>query len=352
MDAEPWRKALRMYPPMGLADENPSFFKKSVFEALVPLLKREGYGGSEANRLAFPAAALFQSEQRVAQYLEKWGEAGPTPLHDLIEMIRLPKEGHPNLKDWGDAVLKCGPSMARLVKFADRIPSPCKSDDGRTWSMVKTRAECATFAFNHAAEHPELAALCMAYNVDNDDFEKALKLVKKGAPEEKNIPEIVIDGSNFDMKGARFHRLPANDIRGLFLGEITGCCQSIGGHGHECAKHGFTSKDSGFYVIENAKGDIIAQTWAWRGKQGEMCFDSLEALGDQVSDGQWKTILEEAAKELTAREDRHDVTALHVGIGGRTPRSLRQNFQSAAAFPRGYDGYRDSKDLQIRVWKR
>ncbi len=309
--------------------------------------------------MAFHAAGLFQSEQRVLQYLEQWGTAGGQPLHDLIQMIKLPAGNTANLKDWGDAVLKCGPAMARLVKFADKLPAPLKSADGRTWSMVNTRAEVAKFAFNKAAEHPELAALCFEYNVEEADFNKALKLVKKGPSTTKNIPEMTIEGDKFGMAGGKFYRLPANDIRGLFLGEATDCCQSVGSAGEDCAKHGFTSENGGFYVVENAKGRIVGQAWAWRGEKGEMCLDSLETLGEHLSAEHWTKIMKGMAKELTRRKTGHDITALHVGTGGETPAdSLRQAFakgtdkNTAMATPNDYSGYRDSRNGQIVVWKR
>lgn len=349
-----WQKTVRMAPPPRLHEQNPVWFKKSVFEALVPLLIKEGYIGKEGAVMAFHAAGLFQSAQRVLQYLELWGKAGKQPLHDLVQVIKLPQNGTPNLKDWGDAVLKCGPSMARLVKFADKISSPCKSSDGKTWSMINTRAECAKFSFKKAAEHPALAALCFEHQVEENDFNEALKMTKKNIPAAKAIPEMTIEGKQFGLDGAKFYRLPANDIRGLFLGEMTNCCQSIGGAGSSCAAHGYTSKDSGFYVVENAKGKIVAQSWAWRGMHGEMCLDSLETLGQNVTAEQWAAILTEAAQELSRRAD-HDITALHVGTGGRTPNdTLRRKFSLAAtnATPKDYNGYRDSKDGQIIVWKR
>jgi hypothetical protein len=348
-----WQRIHHMDPPYKLEENNPVYFKKSCFQVAVQMLGQEGYQLAEANKMAFQAAALFQSEQTILKYLEKWGTEGKQPLHDLIQMIKLPANGRPNLKDWGDAVLKCGPSMAKLLKFSDRLTSPMKSSDGKTWSMVNTRAECAKFAFNKAAENPALAALCMENFIHENSFNKALDIVKTNVPTVKNIPDISINGEKFDMAGGKFYRLAAHDVRGLFLGAMTDCCQSVGSVGAECATHGYTSKDSGFYVVENAKGKIVAQTWAWRGTHGEMCFDSLETLGGNVKSHQWVKILKETAAELTAQKDT-DVTALHVGRGGGTQsNNLQTTFKkTASATPKDYTGYRDSKGTQILVWRR
>jgi hypothetical protein len=302
--------------------------------------------------MAFHAAGLFGTEDRLLQYLEKHGNAGKQPLHNIVEMIKLPaKKSDMDVKAWGDAVLKCGPSMAQLVKFADKVPVPVMSemsDGGRTWSMQKTREKVAQFAYDRAAENPALALLCIENAVTEDDFEKALELSTK-APAIKDVPDITIEGEAFDMPGATFRRLDAGDVRGLFLGELTDCCQSIGGQGAECAEYGYTSKNSGFYVVENAKGRVVGQTWAWRGKKGELVFDSLETLGSNVGSDQWVKLVQAFAQALAKKPG--NVKALHVGKGGATPGSLRDAFSSAAkpAVPPDYQGYRDSHK-QVAVW--
>ncbi len=350
-DYNTWKKAARAEPPdIELSVYDPSYFRPVAFAAVSEMIKQEGYSGKEAAVYAFPASGLFGTEDRVLQYLEKWGVAGRQPLHDIIQMIKLPEKKTPemDLKAWGDAVLRCGPSMAKLVKFADRIPVPAKSADGKSWSMVKTREIASQFCYARAAEHPVLADLCFENDVEEKDFEVALALVKR-APAVKNIPDIAIKGEDFDLPGAAFRRLDKDDVRGLFLGELTDCCQSIGGAGAACAEHGFTSKDSGFYVVENAKGKVIGQTWAWRGEKDELVFDSLETLGGNVSGQQWKKLTEVFAKAVA--NDPGDITAFNVGTGGATPESLAHAFQAASspAAPRGHNGYRDSGN-QITLW--
>lgn len=348
-----WRQTVRREPPPGLYDQDPRFFKGAAYEFMLPLLAEEGYGDKTANNMAFMAAGLFQSPVRAMQYLKAWGTAGKQPLHDIIHMIKLPqKRGQMNVKDWGDAVLKCGPSMAKLVQFADRVPSPARSSDGRTWSSVSTREICAQFGYKRAAEHPALAALCLEHDVNEANFETALGIVQKGPPALKNLPEITIAGEKFDMLGGKFYRLPADDIRGLFLGELTDCCQSIGSEGRACAKYGYESENGGFYVVENAKGRVISQTFAWRAHDGGLCFDTLETLGQNVTAAQWHKILKEAANKLGEGTD-HNISRLTVGLGGDTPHNLTSIFGNAtvAATPLDYTGYSEAQE-QLVVWQR
>lgn len=97
------------------------------------------------------------------------------------------------------------------------------------------------------------------------------------------IPYVTIDGAQFGAPTLVLKKLSADDPRCAFLGKLTDCCQSFGEAGGPCALNGITSPNSGFYVICNKKTDeIIAQTWAWKSKAGNIVFDSIESRpGDQ-----------------------------------------------------------------------
>ena len=350
-----WTKIARQEPPEGLEDVHPKYFRPKLYKSLLEIYQKEGFKGAEANRMAFYTAALFQSEERVLQYIEKWNPRTYTPLHDLTQMIRFPNDAAPDLAAWGDAALKCGPAIAKLTRFSDKLPVPVKSADGKTWSAQRTKEACAAFPFKRADENKELASLCFEYGIEESMFEDLLSVVKISPTEfKKQIPDIEIKGEKFGLPGAVFKQLTAGDPRGLFLGEIVGNCQSVNGNGQACALDGFLSEKSGFYVIEDAKGKIIAESWAWRGEKGELCLDSLETLGRRVMPAQWHKLLREMAHELTEKKDLHDVTALTVGTRGDTPKArLSGKFKHAAepaVYPH-YTGYTDAKK-QYLVWQR
>jgi len=196
--------------------------------------------------------------------------------------------------------------------------------------------------------------LCNQYEVDEYDFEEALDVVLKQeqkimeqGQQPDHILDITIEGEEFNMPKATFMKLPVNDIRGLFLGKATDCCQSIGGAGSECAKYGYESENSGFYVVIEDK-KIIGQCWAWRGEEGELVFDSLETLGGRVSEDSWWEICNAFGKKI--EEQDNDVTAFHVGQGGGT-QCMEFNQAAKAAKPKTYNGYRDSNQ-QYQVWQR
>lgn len=82
------------------------------------------------------------------------------------------------------------------------------------------------------------------------------------------------------------HFLPRSDERGIFLGEHTNCCQHPGGAGAACAWFGQENERSGFFVVTDKAGNVVAQSWAWLSDKGGLVFDSLESkgLGNRAED--------------------------------------------------------------------
>lgn len=108
------------------------------------------------------------------------------------------------------------------------------------------------------------------------------------------IPDITIDGKDLgkDFESYYMVKLQPGDHRGLLLGKLTNCCQSIGDHGTACAGDGMKNPRSGFVaifkkskagVMDPTHDRIIAQSYVWLGKddatKDHFVFDSYERLG-------------------------------------------------------------------------
>jgi hypothetical protein len=124
--------------------------------------------------------------------------------------------------------------------------------------------------------------------------------------------------------------------------------ESLASAGSECAEHGFLSPHGGFYIVESDNGEIVGQSWAWRGTNDELVLDSLEHLNGRLADHQWSTILDKMSSHIATACD--DITALNIGKGGKTPQ-LPFNDAAFNTTPQDYKGYRDS-DKQYCAYKR
>lgn len=66
-----------------------------------------------------------------------------------------------------------------------------------------------------------------------------------------------------------------DDLRQVFLGKYTHCCQRFGDAGESSMLFGLVSKHSGFFTIK--RGDkVLAQAWVWEAKADTLVLDNIE----------------------------------------------------------------------------
>ncbi|HCS22701.1 MAG TPA: ankyrin repeat domain-containing protein [Alphaproteobacteria bacterium] len=358
-ETDGWRLWQRLHQcaPEGIESLSPYRYKPKAFNDCTEMLVAEGYSHRAAHRYAYHAAALFGSTERILTYLEKWGQPGKQPLHDLLYPIDSLPTGKMNMTAWADAILRHGTKMAKLLKFAADIQEPAKDPNGQ-WSYTKTVTLVARNAYKRAAEHPGLAALCFSRPCPESQFNTALEVATAyadtygsadAAKPGTHIPDIRISGEDFGKRGYTFAKLPDGDVRGLLLGEFTDCCQSICGNGHDCAVHGFLSPQGGFYALTDEKsGNIVAQSWAWRGTKGELVLDSLESLKGHMDKEQWTSLCTAFAHSALSRTE-SAISGVHIGTGGATPEKMPFPQTSTPAVPLDYAAHmhRDSAQQYV-----
>lgn len=165
------------------------------------------------------------------------------------------------------------------------------------------------------------------------------------------IPEVHIDGEALGHKNFVLKKLNPADPRAALLGKFTSCCQSLTDEGAACVKYGIMSERSGFYVLSTidptTKNErIVAQCWAWRGKNNSIVFDSVESnFNFRNKEGALALITEFYAYLADKLVREKEVPNVMVGFGGDTPDSLKviPSPHLHVAHPIDYAGYRDSK---------
>ena len=88
----------------------------------------------------------------------------------------------------------------------------------------------------------------------------------------KMMPDISIKYGEWEL-----FKLPNKDARNLWIGNLTGCCQKIGGAGEGAVLDCWTREDCTNYAIRSSNGSIYAYFMAWMSKDGHICIDSIES---------------------------------------------------------------------------
>lgn len=169
--------------------------------------------------------------------------------------------------------------------------------------------------------------------------------------DDKVIPNCLLDGKELGYPGLYLKKLDVLSDKGAAiaacLGKTTNCCQYLGG-GTECAIHGITSRNGGFYVV--CQGDankpsiddpIVAQAWAWKGTNGGLCLDSIEAVPNaQIA------AIADLYRWLghTLCSPKYGINYINTGAqSGITTKIALKDYLTIKAHYLDYSGYSDSK---------
>jgi len=221
-----------------------------------------------------------------------------------VAVYDLPKQGTFNLDSWQALIKKNGMQVMTALPNADKIDAKL----GKAPKDVKEMsATLAQLSYARGGENPALAKLYRHYNVSEVRFNRSLDLIANGTiklKEKDTIPAVFLDIKDVDTaaKNNYLVKLPANDPRAMILGDITKCCQSIGGHSERCVIDGITRENQAFYVLISTKrpiqssdeikwetfeedgNRILGQGYVWRSIEDNLVFDSWENKGTENDD--------------------------------------------------------------------
>jgi len=259
-----------------------------------------------------------------------------------------------HLAEWRRLIQKFGPRAFHFFRRAAEIEAILKRAPTSLQEALKISK---SIKYKNAESDPELADLCMFYDLDEAIFERCLEL-KKQQKTFDNLPNIVIDGKS----GYYFVKLPPNDPRAFILGYITNCCQSIGRDSEQCVIDGISRANNGFYVLlkENKKHrksknknppintdgsinyknyKIVGQGYGWLSEDDNFTFDSWENL-HKADDPVITDFLKLFGKEITQKYP--SILRVTIGINRKTPAEFRKKMNYPEKIKEGHH-YGDSK---------
>jgi len=293
------------------------------------------------------------------------------PFHNsLLVKLELPHaEKIRDREGWLKFIEKNGVSSFEYLNMADKIEKkiseqsfPRKHRAPKDMEeAIKTAALCR---YQYSHYDPDFAALCHKYKVSEARFDQCLIYLYKSEeprwPKKStdSIPSIQIKGHD-DAEGYYWVKLPVTDKRALILGDITDCCQSIGGESEQCVKDAVSLGNNGLYVLLKKRGkkqdmpvinshgeinydnfQIIGQSYVWKSKMGNLCLDSIECMKDSIPEAALQNITTELANSVM--QENSDIHYMTVGRGGKTPHDLFQKTEVTEQMLEGFS-YGDAR---------
>lgn len=288
------------------------------------------------------------------------------PIHNFFEIMEFPAVENRSKKEWYKLCLESKLAMQLLLPEAANLINVPKNYDQGLIELAKIKfpkskeidkLTDSNLSTNITKEKLwEFSKTCVEANatlknskaIDQDDFAKAFKiLTDKNLKTTDNLPGVKIDGKNLGEGFEKYYmvKLPAGDPRGLILGKLTNCCQSLGQNGAAVAEHGTKDKNSGFYVIfeKGPKGEMnpekdkmIAQSFGWLGKDTTkggktLVLDSWERLGkenDKLMDPFYSAFANAVAEQGISR----------VTLGVGTNKQITTPFMRDVVVPTKFEG--------------
>jgi len=280
------------------------------------------------NRLAYKAYLLFETRKKLEAYVDRCREDSGDKLSGAewmrILATNFPKPerwGEIAFREWGNVLIQCG--YKRVQNYFATLDGPLY-DRGGNISFRRMDFTAATLPWKSVVPEnilEQLVNLGLQFNKLNE-FKRVLKYSFRNnddsSPEpEETLPDFTIDGEKFGMPGAVFRKMDRRDPRLLYLGHFTNCCEKVydGANTLERTVAQACATDyNGYYIVER-DGDILAHSWAWRGKNAEMVFDGFESFEEKFNVRNLTNLLNAIPLEMA--DDRYDslgLNGLYLGV--------------------------------------
>ena len=210
-------------------------------------------------------------------------------------------------------------------------------------------------------DNKTLALIVGKYGYTQEQFEKIQELFNKGKSIKSESIKLFI-ADDYEKNIISYELLEKDNPLGVVLGNITNCCQIIGGAGQSCVEYGITQPNSKFITF-NYNNTIIGQSWVWYDEESKtICLDNIEVpekyydILNKKSNLQ-KTFIEclyRVAKGFKEEMKLHGLQVEHVTIGegyNDVNKILEKAFgkEKIGVKLKDYNGYSDaSKQYEIK----
>ena len=299
--------------------------------------------GKNAGLSLHDAAFWLPTDPEVAASLGRWmldGDrsekifARPTSISDMTLITAA----------WSELASESDPLFGTLAKDSSGVTRSKNDADmsfGRVLERSRAIAASADLGDRFTSELSKTGATATS-------SQRSLDLLRESFETPTPFPlEKLWTSNDPNSPTLRARFIPRDDVRGTQLGMLTNCCQHPEGAGRTCAESGQTHPSMGFFVVEDAAGKVVSQSWVWADGSGGVCFDNVEGFPGTDRHDSVVDLYEQASKDLLERFDRVTVGAHNAVTFSSAVKTTPLSLSSV-----GYNGYSDSKSGQLLLASR
>lgn len=282
---------------------------------------------------------------------------------------------------WSRDVDYLAPAHNNFARIQKYFPNrTVNGNEERALLSPKFVADHCEFVSYYGVEdgNEMLADLVGRYSYTQSQFED-IQIIYDKAKKLKDSYVIRADKAFEGKNAINFRVLEKDDPLGFVLGDITNCCQHIGGAGASCVDDGYTNKNAGFLVFEETVKDkdgneldekrVLGQAYVWYDPEtATVCYDNIEIptkvldelrRGDKhdwdLSASKFLDAVERSAENIMMTMNAHGtkVTRVTTGEGYNDLKSeLERRYykeKRPIAAHRKYHGYTDASQAQYVI---
>lgn len=250
-------------------------FSKDVFSQIY----RKNDDGSYTltiNEYCYPKSA-----QAIRSVLETFSEVPiltPEKAHKLFGGFKLKYD--PNFREFllanMDMIMK-NPEYVSFIAGVQKQFSDIKvinSNRALSWDLAVSYVQTNKFTSVNVGNE-RVAEISAIAGYSQADFNTLQQIYNYGKQRTfSSIPRISKSVEKTSGKYT-YQILRLDDPLAMAIGTLTNCCQELNSNAEVCMEHSMVDKNGRVFVIKDALGNIVAQSWVWRNKD-VLCFDNIE----------------------------------------------------------------------------
>lgn len=278
-------------------------------------------------------------EQLAREYVEVKGIMTPNKAHRVFDSLKKEYDADfaKFLLENIDDIVEDKNLTKRIANIQERFSEISAKNPARKITLDVALTHISDNVYPIIPGFEEGAEYAKNYGYSLEKYNRAVEIWKEAKNrEESAIPRV----QGKTEEGWTYEILRLDDPMGIFIGEITDCCQVLDGAGQDSMRH--SMGPGRVLVIKNSEGQITGQGWVWEGKNPNtherlICIDNIETPKKRETyetSMQIKKVTELFAENLMQKDD--ELLKELAANGKMTPQQYKANKLGAVTLGLGY----------------